>query len=302
MIDRRRIQLVFVWLALLQSRGSTQDVVGESRSAAELVRVVSWNIRYGSAQDGLDRWSLRRERVLSTIRALDADVLGLQEVEAFQVAQILEALPRYTATGVHRDDGVRKGEACTILFDRAKFVLAEATTFWLSETPDVIASKSWDSSMTRICSTARLIDVRSGARFAVFNAHFDHRGQRAREASAELILARVRAAHRRLPDDRIVVLGDLNADEDNQAVRTLLGPTSAGETALLRDSFRVLHPEEPGGSFNGFDPASDGGTRKIDYVLVGPGLEVVAADILREKLDGRHPSDHFPVRADLRVD
>lgn len=72
-------------------------------------RVVTFNIRYGSADDGPDRWSVRRDGVIEVLDDLGADVVGLQEAESFQVRELLAALPRYAAAGVHRDDGVLAG-------------------------------------------------------------------------------------------------------------------------------------------------------------------------------------------------
>ena len=44
-----------------------------------------------------------------------------------------------------------------------------------------------------------------------------------------------------------------------------------------------------------------GGPDKIDYVLVQPGTEVMAAEIVRYSRNSRYPSDHFPVTARVRL-
>ncbi len=262
------------------------------------VLLVSFNIRYASANDGPDRWELRRDKVIATIEDLGADIVGLQEAEAAQVRELLTALPRYAAAGVHRDDGRTRGEACTILYDRQRFTIGESGVFWLSDTPEVVASKSWDNTITRQCVWARLIDMRSGEGLYVFNVHFDHRGQQSREKSAALVFERAfTLARRQDRQDAVVLLGDLNASEENPAIAILTRPADDDGGPRFRDSYRAVRAEGAAGTFNGFDPASDGGAAKIDYVFVGPGLKVLEAGIDRRTIDGRYPSDHFPVWA-----
>lgn len=284
--------LLLIGLGLLVSMAAlTQDAPERPGH-----RVVSFNVRYGSADDGPDRWELRRTKVVQTIRDLEPDVLGLQEVEAFQVRELLAACPRYAAAGVHRDDGRLAGEAATVLYDRARYSLAGTGTFWLSDTPEVAGSNTWGAACNRVCTWVRLVDLERGEAYWVFNAHFDHRSQEAREKSAALILERVAE---RGGADPFVVMGDLNADEQNPAFLRLLRGT---EGMALADTYREHHPEGAAGTFTSFRVDSDGGARKIDHVLVGPGWRVDGAGIDRRKVDGRYPSDHFPVWADLRLD
>jgi lysophospholipase L1-like esterase len=47
------------------------------------VRVMSFNVRYGTAQDGDHAWPRRRDAVFDVIRAFEPDLLGMQEVLAF---------------------------------------------------------------------------------------------------------------------------------------------------------------------------------------------------------------------------
>jgi endonuclease/exonuclease/phosphatase family metal-dependent hydrolase len=261
--------------------------------AAEPQRVATYNIRFGSADDGPDAWPLRRDKVVETIEDLDADIVGLQEALPFQIAFLLEALPRYAAVGVSREDGRTEGEASPILYDRTRYTLAGAETFWLSDTPGE-PSNTWGAACTRVCTRVRLVDLESGQAVEVFNTHFDHVSQEARERSARLIRSRLGSP----PGTPVIVMGDFNAGEDNPAMETLRGP---GSPIPLLDSYRAVHPEGPAGTFTGFRVDSDGGSQKIDAVLIGPGWRVRGAGIDRRKIEGRFPSDHFPVWAELEI-
>lgn len=269
-------------------------VLAPARAGVPL-RVASFNIRFGSASDGPDRWELRADKVATTIRGLDADVVGMQEALPFQTRELLEACPRYAATGVSREDGRTDGEASPILFDRTRFTLADAGTFWLSDTPDDPGTNTWGAACNRVCSWARLVDLATGDTFVVLNTHWDHVSQPAREKSAALLLERAASI---AGDELIVVMGDLNAAEDNPAMNALLGGEGSGR---LADTYRTVHPEGPAGTFTGFRTDYDGGSAKIDHVLAGPGWRVLDAGIDRRMIEGRYPSDHFPVWALLAI-
>lgn len=254
--------------------------------------VMTFNIRYGTANDGENRWAARRDLLLDVIREQDADIIGLQEALDFQIDEIATAVPAYAVVGVGRDDGARRGEYAAILFRRDHFQVSDAGTFWLSDTPSVVASKSWGNRITRICTWARLVD-RDGRAFWHFNVHLDHESQPSREQSARLLRRRIDA--RAFPAEPVIITGDFNAGEQNPAVAAI---TADGAFA---DTFRVKHPaERVVGTFTGFDAAKVTG-EKIDYVFAPAGTEVVRAAIVRTARAGRLPSDHFPVVAQVRL-
>lgn len=290
-------------VALLTPSGSAgQTAPAEPRPAAapapprEPLTVMSFNIRYGTAKDGENEWAARREMLFDVVRTANADLIGLQEALDFQIDEIIAAVPTYAVVGVGRDDGAEKGEYSAILFRRDRFHVAEAGTFWLSDTPSVIASKSWGNNITRICSWARFID-RDGRGFYHYNLHLDHQSQPSRERSTVLLRGRIDT--RSIPEP-VIVTGDFNVGEANPALATLTLAAGRGAPPLV-DTFRVLHADvKDAGTFSGFKFGNHG-TDKIDYVLVQPGTEVMAAEIVRSSRDNRYPSDHFPVTARVRL-
>jgi endonuclease/exonuclease/phosphatase family metal-dependent hydrolase len=235
---------------------------------------------------------VRRAFLFDVVRQQNADIIGIQEALDSQIREITEAVPGYAVVGVGREDGKTAGEYSAILVRQDRFKVAEAGTFWFSDSPSVPGSTSWGNRITRICTWARLID-RDGSPFWIFNLHLDHESQLSRERSTELLRRRIDA--RSFPGEPVIVTGDFNVGEDNPAIRTMVR-----DKAFL-DTFRIVHPDEKQVStFNGFkDEQSDG--PKIDYVLVQPGAEVLSAEIIRTTRDGRYPSDHFPVVARVRL-
>ncbi len=257
----------------------------QSETEPDPIRVMSFNIRYGTANDGENRWEQRRDLVIQTIADRAPQILGVQEALAFQIDELSEALPQYRVLGQGRRGG-REGEYAALFVDRNRFTIEAHGDFWLSPTPDEVGSQGWDAALPRMCTWAVLQDRRDGSRFRVLNTHFDHRGRTARLESASVLIAEGEVGS--LP---VIITGDLNADEVSPPMVRL-------REQGLRDTFRVLHPEAKGvGTFNGFRGTTDGG--KIDYVLVDSRWRVVAAEIVRDNEEGRYPSDHFPVMADL---
>jgi endonuclease/exonuclease/phosphatase family metal-dependent hydrolase len=277
--------------------GKPDPVVASATSAQprEPLAVMTFNIRYGTAKDGENAWPARRDMLFDVIRDANPDLIGVQEALDFQIDEIMAAVPGYAVVGVGRDDGGRKGEYSAILFRRERFQVAEAGTFWFSDTPSVPGSKSWGNQITRICSWARFID-RDGRGFYHYNLHLDHQSQPSRERGTVLLRGRIDT--RAFPDP-VIVTGDFNVGESNPALTTL---TAAGAGAPpFVDTFRILHPQEKdAGTFSSFKFGNHG-TDKIDYVLVQPSAEVMAAEIVRTSRNNRYPSDHFPVTARVRL-
>ena len=280
--------------------GSQSTVMADSTApptAVDPIRVMSFNIRYGTAADGDNAWRHRRDLVMRTVGSFRPTVLGVQEALRFQLDEIGDEFREFGEVGVGRDDGAEAGEYSAILYDRRRLELLESGTFWLSDTPEVVASTSWGNRITRIVTWARFrertaSDADSGT-FYVFNAHWDHESQPSRERSAELLLERIAG---RTAADPVIVTGDFNAGEDNPAFRRLV----EHDRTHLGDTFRALHPAaDHVGTFNGFTGEREGD--KIDAVLASPEWTVLEASIVRLNEDGRYPSDHFPVTAILRA-
>lgn len=258
-----------------------------SRSGSDTaLQVMSFNIRYGTARDGADRWEVRKPRLIEVMRRHPAQVVGLQEALIGQIDDLRAAFPRYQVVGVGRSDGNTSGEFSAILYDTGRLQLLRSDTFWLSETPRVPGSKHWGNTFERICTWAHFRDLKGGGYFYVYNTHLDHQSQPSREKGTDLILRRIAS---RRPEDPVILTGDLNADEINPVNQRI-------RKAEFRDTFRVLHPDATEvGTTNGFRPKR--GEHKIDYIFVDSSWSVKQADIVADQVDGRWPSDHLPVTA-----
>src|SRR5262245_19804333 len=84
--------------------------LAQSAPAADPIRVMTFNIRYGTANDGENHWEKRKEFLVETIQEFKPDLLGIQETLGFQRDYLPEKLPGYGVLGVGREDGQEKGE------------------------------------------------------------------------------------------------------------------------------------------------------------------------------------------------
>jgi endonuclease/exonuclease/phosphatase family metal-dependent hydrolase len=265
-----------------------------ARAADAPLRVMSFNLRYGSANDGVNSWPKRQDLLLHTIEAFRPDLLGSQETLAFQAEFLNQKLPGHTMVGVGRDDGKKQGEFSALWYRTERFEALASGTFWLSETPQSPGSKSWDSSLPRIATWVKLRDKQAnGGELVFLNTHWDHRGNQARIESGKLIR---RWLNENAAGKPAIVTGDLNVTEDHAGIAALLAPDADPK---LLDVFRSVHAKAGAdeGTFHGFLGRPRG--RRIDFIFASPQFKPSEATIDRTSREGRFPSDHFPVTAVL---
>lgn len=282
--------LLLLTLIMFARLGIAAEQGAVSSSAASSVNVLSFNIRYNNPDDGEHAWPNRKGMVASVVRFHAADLIGMQEVLRSQIDDLTVLLPNYSWYGVGRNDGKNSGEFSPIFYRRDRFQLLDSGEFWLSRNPDQIGSKSWDAALPRIATWVKFRDRESKQEFIHLNTHFDHRGEVARARSAELILDRLKTLSGNMP---VVVTGDFNVPPESEAYATM--------TSMLVDSKleSVSEPHGPEGTFGGFTvKVGDTGDR-IDYVFVAEGTKVLRYAALSDQWDGRYPSDHLPVLAEI---
>lgn len=266
----------------------------QTPSAGEL-RVMSFNVRNSRAADGADAWPLRKDFLITTVLDFRGDLIGFQEVLEDQHDELVARLPGYGWSGVARDDGKRKGEWSCVAYRRDRFEEVKKGDFWLSETPDVPGSKSWDAALTRICSWVRLREKATGRELVFANTHFDHRGVVARREAARVVSEQLAVIAPGVP---AILVGDLNITEDNPAYAAFVQPTVPGAIRWI-DAYRAVHPvrQPDEASFNGFKGTVAGS--RIDFIFHTAHFRATAAAIVRVARNGRYPSDHYPVTAVL---
>lgn len=261
-------------------------------SYAQQMIIGTYNIRFDNRRDSGNLWVDRAPIVTALLRFHDFDIFGTQEALKNQLDDISNALPEYSRYGIGRDDGREEGEHAAIFYKKATFRLLDKGDFWLSQTPEK-PSLGWDATCcNRICSWVYLQDIKSGKKFYVFNAHYDHQGLEARKESSKLVLAKISSVAGNAP---VIFMGDLNGGHDSDWYLEL------ANSKLLNDSYsQVKDPYVNNSSFNGFGSVKNG-KEIIDHVFVTPHFRVAKWGLLTDTYNGKFPSDHFPVYVRVKL-
>lgn len=259
------------------------------------LRVVSWNVwwRYGP-------WEQRRPGIEASLRALDADIIALQEIwddgTANLAADLAQALDRYHVyQGAEKRDGLGFGNAI------------------LSRWP--IARSDWrplpgakESDEGRCVLFAEVEGPRGPVQaYAThLNWRFNHGDIRQRQVTE---IAQFVASNRPWSYPPIVC-GDFNAEPASDEIRMMTGLAACPvEGVVFRDAWSVAGDGGQGYTWdnrNSFAAAELEPNRRIDYIFVGEPMARGAGHVVECRLagnapvEGLWPSDHFAVLADLR--
>ncbi|VXB63832.1 Metal-dependent hydrolase, endonuclease/exonuclease/phosphatase family [Flavobacterium sp. 9AF] len=251
------------------------------------MNVMSYNIRLGSAQDGENNWENRKEKLVALLDYYEADFIGLQEVQKFQLDYITTYLTNYKVIGLPREEGEWAEYSC-VLYNEKRFTVEEQHTLWLSETPNKM-SKGWDAACHRIVTYGRFKDKKDKKEYWIANTHLDHQGLQAREKSAEMIVSLSNELHQQkaIP---FILTGDFNAPKEEKTIAIL--------KENLWDTYEktVKKPYGPKGTWNAFRFQEEVKNR-IDYIFSTKEskLQVKKIAIIDDFYDFKYPSDHLPV-------
>jgi len=227
------------------------------------------------------------------IQQIAPDVFGTQEGLYEQLKDITTDLPEYDWVGLGREGGSR-GEFMAVFYRKARFEPLAFDHFWLSDTPEVIGSKTWGTKWPRMVTWVKFHDRQTKHEFFLWNTHFDNDLQAAREKSAALVRERVAALDTKLP---LILTGDFNAAGGaNPAYKILTSDGFFSDTWVTAKERK----NEEFSSFNGFKAIQREGVR-IDWILTRGTFTVDSAAIETFARDGQFPSDHFPVVTRLRM-
>lgn len=251
------------------------------------MRFMTFNLRFENDRDGDNAWVQRREQVAGLIQRHAPDVLGTQEGRWVQLRFLAGALSEYV---LHAPDRVID-DTCqypTLFVRKAAFDVIGGDEFWLSTRPRVHRSQDWDSAFPRMMSAAELRCRRTKQRLWAVVTHLDHQGREARYRQAGMVADWI--AEREGP---AAVLGDFNDAPGSRVHRVLVS-----NRTRLQDTWESLDGDETDAGFthHGFEGVPQ--KARMDWILVRPSLIVQHARILRERVEGRYPSDHFPYLVD----
>ena len=275
--------LFALFLAALMMLPQTVHAKKENEGT-EGLKVMSYNIRLGSANDGTNSWSLRYIATGEMLEDQAPDVFGVQEALDYQVRYINE-MCGYEYVGVGRENGKKEGEHMAIFWNKKSVSMLKWGTFWLSETPQK-PSKGWDAACFRTATWALMKDKKTGNKFYFVNTHLDHEGKEAQKNGLKLIVDRIGEIN---PEGYPMVLtGDFNMKPDD--------PNLAELDSKMQSTRKIAAVTDSHDTYNGWGR----GSGIIDYIYVSgfsscPEYQTV----VKRYQDRKFVSDHYPVSARL---
>ena len=259
-------------------------VTAEEKEGTEGLKVMSYNIRLGSADDKTNSWALRYTATEEMLKDQAPDVFGVQEALEYQVRYIKE-MCGYECVGVGRENGKKAGEHMSIFWNKKTVKMLKWGTFWLSETPKK-PSMGWDAACFRTATWALMKDKKTGKKFYFVNTQLDRKGKEAQKNGLKLIVDRIAQIN---PDGYPMVLtGDFNMEPDNSNLAEL--------DSKMQSARKIAAKTDSHDTFNGWGR----GKGIIDYIYVsGFSSCPEYQTITKRYADRKFVSDHYPVCAKL---
>ena len=249
------------------------------------MKIVSYNIRNVYQGDGINSFVHRAGLVVDTILEKQPDIICIQEAMEPIVASLRRSLaPEYTVLYTQREEGL-SGEGLAVAYKQDKCTLYGLEIFWLSPTPQVIASKfPGQSKHSRICQKLLFKNEQTGSLFKLYNLHLEERSEEVRVQQMEMVLEH--AAAETLP---IILMGDLNTVPTGQVYPRCM------ERGLVDLSKEI--PE----TFHRFGKINPGW--KLDYMFADPATAERAENVCvwDQCVDGIYLSDHYPLELNINL-
>ena len=249
----------------------------------EEIQVVSLNIRYGTPGDGENKWKSRRDRVFTVFDRYKDGIIATQEGDPLQFDEILKKVKDLGVVYRSRTLEDKEGPAHAVFYNKKMWSVEEHNTFWLSDTPDKPATKSWGNTLPRIATLVIFKNKKTGKKLRLLNTLLDHRSQNSRIRSTELILRTLMTESEQMPT---LLIGGFNVTKEDDVitrVKEFFSDTYSGN-------------ELEGCTYHGYNGGSH--CPRIDYIFYDgeSGLKLKNFEIDRWKSKQYfYPSDHYPL-------
>jgi len=255
------------------------------------LKIISSNIRFDNPADTEHAWNNRKLVLADFLNSESPDIICSQEGRRPQLMELNTLLTNVEIVQDHRDWIHERMYPC-IYINNDKFFLEESGDIWLSETPQVAGSKSFNSAFPRLCTWAKVAIKESGREIFIVNCHLDHCYSETRVEQVKVLLDETFKINS--SNEALVICGDFNDPPDGEVRKKLMG-----ERKNLFDPWLSFNKEEET-TFHKFKGQLDSGSR-IDWIIADNRFKCSEIKIIKDNKNGIYPSDHFPVVANLSI-
>lgn len=248
------------------------------------MKITTSNIRFDNPNDGDHDWNHRKDCLTKVLLKNSPDIIATQEGRRPQLMEF-ESLIKFNMIRSHRQ-WIEERMYPTI-YTGNNINISASGDIWLSETPHIAGSSSFDSAFPRLCTWAK--GNFEGNDFMIVNVHLDHVKNSTRENQINVLIQEINQIRNGLP---LIVCGDFNSDPYSEVYNSLL------ESELnLYDPWTKFNKIEMS-SHHKFDGDTQTGSR-IDWIFLSKELEAKSISINTGCCDSTYPSDHFPVELEF---
>jgi endonuclease/exonuclease/phosphatase family metal-dependent hydrolase len=246
--------------------------------------LISCNIRFDNPADGQNSWPFRRSYLAQTLLKHNPALIATQEGRFHQLNELKTSLQHFEIIDQHRS-WIGERMYPTFFIQPTAFEYLVSGDLWLSETPDVAGSKSFESTFPRLMTWTKLQPKESEKNILVINTHLDHIKAETRQEQVKVLCQEVK----RIWDKQsaLIIMGDFN-DAPESKVREIIQ-----QEFDLQDAWKLFNSVEES-SHHSFQREVQNGSR-IDWILVDKRITVTSCVMDKCTKEGIYPTDHYPI-------
>jgi endonuclease/exonuclease/phosphatase family metal-dependent hydrolase len=251
------------------------------------IKICSANIRYENNEDGIHSWSNRKALLAHFFNSQNLDILGTQEGRENQIRSIENEINLKIAA--HHRNWIEERMYPTLFYNEHKLNLIDSGDFWLSETPLIAGSSSFNSAFPRLATWIKVQNKKNLKCYLVINVHLDHVLPETRIEQAKVMSLMIKKINSE--NYHSILFGDFNDSPNGQVYQILC------EELKLIDLWKENNLNEET-SYHAFNGPTHPGSR-IDWMLGSNELKCNHIYLDKTCIDGIYLSDHFPLVATL---
>lgn len=254
------------------------------------MKIISSNIKFKDPSDAPHTWEKRLPILSNKIESFEPDFLATQEGRFDQLKELDRSLNNLSLVSSHRDWIENRMYPC-IFHNPKNTKIINSGDIWLSKTPNIPGSSSFESAFPRLCTWIEVL-YKNQTKFLIVNTHLDHIKESTRVSQIKVLIEEIiKLNTQNLP---LILCGDFN-DPPDGSVRKVIDELLPN----LIDPWTELKTSEES-SYHKFKGSFPKGKR-IDWTLVDKALSPKQTFLDKTSEDGIYPSDHFIVKLELSV-
>jgi endonuclease/exonuclease/phosphatase family metal-dependent hydrolase len=253
--------------------------------------LITCNIRFDNPADGENSWSHRRLFLAETLLKHSPDIIATQEGRFHQLKDLESLLKDYDLIDQHRS-WIGERMYPTLFVKKNRFEFLQSGDIWLSETPDIAGSLSFESTFPRLMTWGKLQLKNSDKRIMIVNTHLDHIKKETRLCQIGVLACEVQKNW--MNEGQLFIMGDFNDSPDSEVRKQLVE-----KFTTLKDAWLSKNQIEET-SHHAFTGEMQNGAR-IDWIMVDNRTKVEECFLEKVTQNNRYPTDHFPVVCKLSL-